>query len=989
MIGQEVTSIQFFYTESAEAVLSASPPLPNNNSGISLSISNSSVSILYQNVRGLRSKVITFSEFVLTSTYDVYSITESWLDGSIDDCELFGSGYVVYRADRNRAVSGRQDGGGVVLAVKTAFRSEPLFFSFNLVESVWAKVFLTNNLYVIMGSVYVPPYCQAEAYRHFYSELGEAMLSNPCQWLVLGDFNIPSLATTDAHDRFYLDFQNFLNFSDLCQRNCVRNANNRILDVVVCNAAADLKVVNCLDPPVRPDTHHPPLEIVYHFHAPLVDNADVRSPGERFCFKRGNYDLLYRLLSDADYSSVLAEPEPEAALSVFYEIINLAMTESIPKMNVQPMKGNFPYWVPNWLRKAISNKHKLMKRIRRLDPTLVHTELLLVEYCELSKRIKKLWRRCKRRHMREVEHQVNSDPKLLYKYVNSFKAKANPEFMVDDAGLIVKGDNNIANAFAHYFQQVVTESFVPNLPFPIDSTMSGVRPLPVTQRIVLSEILSAAKRLKPKPSCGTDGIPSYIVKACIEPICLPLLHILNLCLAFGCFPSKWKEGKIIVLHKKGNVNSFSNYRSITLLNSLAKLFELILSTRIQSDFIAHVTPYQHGFLPGRSTCTNLIEFTQRTADELNAGGQMDCLYLDFKKAFQSVQAALIIQKLSVLLNPLLLRLVRDYLMGRVQFISYKGKSSFTFEALCGVPEGSILGPLLFIVFINDLPLSVNFSLALMYADDVKLMARVTNRAEAELLQNDLDALCQWASNNHIYFNTSKCHIMSFSRRLVPFQYAYIMDGATLARINEVKDLGLTFVSNLSFNKHIDIMISQSYKALGFLIRMSRGFSNSTTMNLYKSLVRSRLEYSVLVWCPHSMVYASLIERVQKRFLRVLYFRAHGAYPHFINNPVSTAQLQLEFEICDLGRRRTLLQVIFLRNIIGGKVDFEFGLSRVSFNAVQLGRRQRSLFRIGQSRTIFYSNSPLPRLMTLVESYADQIDIFNDSLAQIKLAVTGS
>lgn len=273
----------------------------------------------------------------------------------------------------------------------------------------------------------------------------------------------------------------------------------------------------------------------------------------------------------------------------------------------------------------------------------------------------------------------------------------------------------------------------------------------------------------------------------------------------------------------------------------------------------------------------------------------------------------------------------------------------------------------------------------MFADDCKLYKTIETVQDAVELQGYVQFAMSWAADNCISFNIEKCQVLTFSKSANPVVYPYEMDGSILSRPESVRDLGVTFVKKLSFNDHISKTVAQSTKTLGFVIRTSKGFNNDATiLQLYTSLVRSRLEYAALVWDPAQQVLKDQLERVQKRFLRFLYFRKHGRYPHYADNPVSTVELLEEFGLQSLEQRRSVASAVFFHKLLNGQVDFPSALGSVCLNASR-SLRWRQPFRIPLARTNVLAHSPLWRMMRQGNSISETIDLFDSPLSAVKAA----
>ena len=323
-----------------------------------------------------------------------------------------------------------------------------------------------------------------------------------------------------------------------------------------------------------------------------------------------------------------------------------------------------------------------------------------------------------------------------------------------------------------------------------------------------SEVLKALKKIKPKFTKGPDNIPAFIVKDCAHIFARPLTIIFNLSLKSQKFPDVWKFSRLCPVYKKDNKYNAENYRPITIICNFAKVFEFTLNVPLTRHVQNQIVTNQHGFVSGRSTETNLTCLTQYVSEKLDDNKQVDVIYTDFSKAFDRLDHGILVQKLDKLgLSLALLNLITSYLEDRRQYVEYHGFRSFDVLARSGVPQGSVLGPLLFNIFINDIVTNLDVQ-SLLYADDLKIFYVIETEEDCSKIQNNLNKINDWCVLNQLPLNVAKCSAFTFCRARNCVTYNYYLNDQELKRPDTIKDLGVTFDRSLSFNEYkFDYIIS--------------------------------------------------------------------------------------------------------------------------------------------------------------------------------------
>jgi len=315
-----------------------------------------------------------------------------------------------------------------------------------------------------------------------------------------------------------------------------------------------------------------------------------------------------------------------------------------------------------------------------------------------------------------------------------------------------------------------------------------------------------------------------------------------------------------------------------------------------------------------------MEYVSTVAQSIINGGQVDTIYTDFSKAFDKVNHRMLIDKLKRIgFTDNLLEWFRSYLKDRTQFVVIGATKSFPIVPTSGVPQGSILGPLLFIIFINDLLSMLPSGSG--FADDLKVFRKIEDVYDYETLQQDLVKIVKWCETNKMVINVKKCAIMSTTLSHNVIKFPYNINNVVLDRVAVKKDLGVLFDDKLSFNAHIVDITRSAYRMLGFVFRSGKFFKSQQSMKLlYNALVRNRLEYCSTVWSPMYLNAIDQLERVQKKFTRMFYFKFN------IETPRPHYHVRLKrLKMHSLESRRIENDEIMLFKLVRGFADSSFCL----------------------------------------------------------------
>ncbi|KAK3101483.1 hypothetical protein FSP39_003928 [Pinctada imbricata] len=402
---------------------------------------------------------------------------------------------------------------------------------------------------------------------------------------------------------------------------------------------------------------------------------------------------------------------------------------------------------------------------------------------------------------------------------------------------------------------------MPHFAVRTDKTLSNIE-------IQETDVYKIFSQIKETKSQGPDNLHPKYIKETAQELTKAAVHIFRKSIEEGKLPQDWKIANITPIHKKGAKHNVSNYRPISLTSIMCKSLEKIIRDQIMSYMESNnlFTEHQHGFRSGHSCVTQLIEVIDNWTEELDKHNSVDTIYLDFQKAFDKVPHRRLLHKLkSYGICGSLYNWLEDFLNNRKQRVVLNDTHSDWGDVTSGIPQGSVLGPILFLIYINDLP-DVVHNIAKLFADDTKLYSVVNNSNQQFTLQEDINKLTDWSNEWLLKFNIDKCKHLHLGRQT---NYTYTMAGKEITKINNEKDLGIIIDNELKFQTHICTQVKKANQILGLIKRSFSYLDEEMFLTLYKSLVRPHLEYGSNIWSVIYKKEAISIENVQRRATKLL------------------------------------------------------------------------------------------------------------------------
>ena len=463
--------------------------------------------------------------------------------------------------------------------------------------------------------------------------------------------------------------------------------------------------------------------------------------------------------------------------------------------------------------------------------------------------------------------------KVIKKLINRNVAKKQKpcRFKVDDK--ILTEEHEIANAFNTYFTNIgpsLASNIKTNTDKTFDYFLGRPRALKFTfNQITETDVIKIIDGLPSKNSSGIDDMSPNLLKSIKHEISKPITLIINQCFQKGIFPDKLKIAKVVPIYKCNDETALNNYRPISVLPSLSKVFERVIFNQIHEYFNLHNLYYgnQYGFRKGHSTELAILEVIDRVTLSLDIGDTPINIYLDLSKAFDTLNHDILLQKLNHYgIHGISLDLFRSYLSRRQQYVDYNGTKSKLLNITTGVPQGSILGPLLFIIYINDIAHSSNKFDFIIYADDTTLCSTLNRNTNIDAINTELNNITEWLLINKLSLNVNKTKAMVFHmpQKKIIIPNLQIAD-TVIEFVDAFKFLGITISKHLTWNNHVMQVTNKIARTIGMMHNLKKILPLNILRILYNSLVLPHLNYGILAWGRQT----KQLDIIHKKAIRML------------------------------------------------------------------------------------------------------------------------
>ncbi|MCG7876680.1 MAG: reverse transcriptase domain-containing protein [Candidatus Thiodiazotropha endolucinida] len=863
------------------------------------------------NFQSIRKKGRNIDVLVETVSPDVIIGTETWLSNDINSSEFFNPslGYNVFRNDRKS-----DPHGGVLIAVKNNLEFTNVTSSSNI-EFISGTLQLPKKKQMVIGAYFRPPDRVDEEYlSQTYKEISSLKSTfKKAIFIIAGDFNAPDIQWSD---------------NTITGNSYPRRVSQCFLDLT-----HDLSMEQMVDFPTRFENT---LDLVLVSHPAFMTRCKPLPP----IGNKSDHDIV---LYDTTHQAVRLRPQ-RRKISFWKKVNPASIKSAISDLCKSCLDGNFSslddMWiafksgildiidkqVPSKLSSArfthpwVSTKTRRLTRRKARAYRKAKTSRKKVDWDRYLSLKSETQREMRRAHNNFIKDTVNQDitnnSKRFWSYVKSKKQESfgiSP--LLNQDGFLHSSSHNKAEILNKQFQSAFTRENLNNIPDMGPSNIPSMAPI----HISTPGITKLLKNLKPHKASGPDGVPTRLLLLAADEVSPMLTRIFQTSLDTGSVPKDWREALITPIFKKGARNIASNYRPVSLTSVVSKLLEHIIFSATMKHLTCHniLTSSQHGFRSKRSCETQLISTIHGIAKSLKSGkDQVDVILLDFAKAFDKVPFKRLLHKLHFYgIRHNTLQWISSFLNDRSQQVLVEGSKSEKLEVLSGVPQGTVLGPLLFLVYINDLPSICRSSHARLFADDTLLYKHIRNNEDSTKLQEDLAALEDWESKWQMSFHPEKCSILRISTsKRYQRDTNYYLHGQRLQVVDSGKYLGVTLSDDLQWDKHTQATAAKSSRSLGFLRRNFRDCSREVRETTYKTMVRSSMEYAATVWDPYKVEDINRLDKVQRRAARFVCNNYTDRTPGCVTAMVN----KLGWD--DLQDRRRVLRLTMLFKITHGLVD---------------------------------------------------------------------
>ena len=620
-------------------------------------------------------------------------------------------------------------------------------------------------------------------------------------------------------------------------------------------------------------------------------------------------------LSSIDWLDICKDANTNDSFDTFHNKLCELHNKHFPVVKLKKKYNNRKPWLSDGLRNSIKRKNKLYHKYKKIDSVMNEKK-----YKEYRNKLSSCLRYAEKQYYFELIQKYKSNLRKSWNIIKSIinKNRSNitqNKFRLSEGTFVTNGVE-ICDRFNDFFT-TIGSSLDKKIPIAHKKPTDYLGPQRVNSiylsPVTTTEISKIVKSLKDS-SAGYDGIRTSLLKESLNYIDGILCYLCNLSIQEGVFPNKLKTANVIPLFKSEDSELFNNYRPVSILCTLSKIFEKVMYSRI-IDFLNKYKFFvksQFGFRKDHSTYMPLLVLIDEIINALDSGEVAVGVFLDFSKAFDTVNHKILLEKLYHYgIRDKAYAWLKSYLCDRNQFVSYNGFKSSERTITCGVPQGSILGPLLFLIYINDLSNNCKFAKPFLFADDTNLLHHSKDHQNLqEELNYDLENISEWLKANRLSLNIKKTHYMVFTKKHGIADINLNIDGNKIDSVEQTKFLGVIIDKHLNWKNHIALVSGKVARGIGILIKARKYLPKDAILSLYYSFIYPYLTYCNLVWGTACVSHLERLKILQKKAMRII----AGVKPREHTDP-----LFKEFKLLKIKEINEFLTARFMFKIFKGTI----------------------------------------------------------------------
>ncbi len=811
----------------------------------------SAISLIHFNSRSLCNKLNDFHDLLCGSSgqlYDVVCVTETWLRDTYPDSLLTnGAQYSVFRCDRPTRI-----GGGSAIFVNNHLSASRLALPFDYadIEVVVIEIH-TCMQSLIICCIYNPPGYNVQCVKTI-CEIIHYLCNKFCCVCILGDFNMPvlvdSLVNHTPVPNVLIPLKDALYAHSLDQ---IVDSPSRVanyLDLVFCSNALMHDSV-CSLPPLGNSDHSCQT---FNIFTEYLGNFPTENTQSYYDFNNADYAQFKLWLDDIDWFMLLStQSNVEEMWLAFMRVIDQGRSLFIPVKLKKPVaRASYPAYI----KRLQARKRKLWQC--RHNPNNMNSYKTVAGQYKAA---------VETYHVKKENQLLKLNSKHFFKHLNKKLCSHNSIPNLRKDNIDITTDFEKANEFLSTFSKSFTSDngLLGNIHGSFYSQQVDIHP-----DFSPASIAKHLKLVNSQSSAGPDGYPGKFWHSLHSTLASPLSIIFNMSFITGCLPSCWKHSVITPVFKKGDPTSPSNYRPISLTSIACKVMESAVRDALLAHFERNklLNPDQHGFLTRHSTGSQLLECINDWTDAIEQGNCTDVCYIDFSHAFDSVSLAKLIHKfLAYGVSGRCINWLTAFLIDRTMCVKSNNVCSRNIMQLSGVPQGSVLGPICFVLFVNDISNCVKYCKLKLYADDVKLYFHFGSENWSDLMQRDLDAIAEWAQMWQLSISINKTYLLHIGVHNP--RHVYSINGTNIAAVDTVKDLGVYVSSDLKWSVHVNEVAKKANKVANVILHAFRCHNVDLYMSAFAIYVKPILEYCCYVWNPVLCRDIDVIENVLRAYTR--------------------------------------------------------------------------------------------------------------------------